>query len=146
MKQLDPDAPISWRDTNGMLNPIGTLTTRTRNTLSHLEYYADWDPPNPKTARTWREITAWSSAELLRIPNFGKVSLVELKTFLTEHGLALVGDLDKDYLEKEAVQLDHITRRLRSAESGVPGSPRMNEINSIIDTLSDTARRLRSLD
>jgi hypothetical protein len=71
---------------------------------------------------------------------------VELKTFLTEHGLALVGDLDKDYLEKEAVQLDHITRRLRSAESGVPGSPRMNEINSIIDTLSDTARRLRSLD
>jgi DNA-directed RNA polymerase subunit alpha len=42
--------------------------------------------------RTVGELTKKTAAELLRAPNFGKVSLAEIRQFLTEYGLELKGD------------------------------------------------------
>jgi len=39
--------------------------------------------------RTLGDLTETTAAELLRSPNFGKVSLAEITQFLAEHGLKL---------------------------------------------------------
>ena len=42
--------------------------------------------------RTLGDLTERTAAELLRSPNFGKVSLAEIRQFLAEYGLKLKGD------------------------------------------------------
>jgi DNA-directed RNA polymerase subunit alpha len=42
--------------------------------------------------RTLGDLTEKTAAELLRAPNFGKVSLAEIRQFLAEHGLKLKDD------------------------------------------------------
>jgi DNA-directed RNA polymerase subunit alpha len=42
--------------------------------------------------RTIGDLIEKTAAELLRAPNFGKVSLAEIRQFLAEYGLKLKGD------------------------------------------------------
>jgi DNA-directed RNA polymerase alpha subunit len=75
------DATILWQAGNSILNEdpkhILEIGTRARNMLRN------------EKINTVRELVARSAWELLRVPDFGRVSLIELEGALQAHGLNL---------------------------------------------------------
>jgi hypothetical protein len=70
------------------------VTVRIRNVCkNHVEY--SWSPfqRTQRQLETVRELVRRTEAELLREPNFGRVSLDAIKRVLAEHGLTLGMDV-----------------------------------------------------
>lgn len=73
--------------------PIGVLhlTVRALHALSGV-YSWPMQPPSPPEASTVGELVAKSAQELLRVPNFGKRSLQDVREQLAARGLYLRGE------------------------------------------------------
>jgi hypothetical protein len=79
-----PDIPVEPMPAGDLLDlPVGRLgpmSTRLHHSLTQ-----------NANCQTVRDVVAFSEQQLMRTPNLGRVSLVELKRLLAHHGLRLAG-------------------------------------------------------